>query len=93
MEQMKVAGWSAEGLSVVSAAAALYRVDIGYGEMGYEENHPLGHWVGMAESAEQAEALAMDAIWDRRLDVVCSPRIQVRRVDQDEEVCEGLEGG
>lgn len=92
MEPCKVAGWRAKGIAVVSADAKLYRVEIGYGEMGYDENFPLGEWVGMADSAEHAEEIAMDAIWDGRLDVVCSPRIKISEVRDGEDVYEGVQG-
>jgi hypothetical protein len=93
MERGKVAAWRAEGLSLVSAEALLYRVDIGYGEIGSGENFPLGQWEGRAESAAHAEELAMDAIWDARLDVVCGPRIKVKQINDSAEVSEGMDGG
>ena len=84
MAETHMVRWRAEGKALVVGEPSLYRVDIGYGEMGEPENHPLGHWIGMAASERDAEEQAMDAVWDGRLDVVCSPRIHVRKLEGEE---------
>lgn len=59
----------------------VYEVEIGYGEIGEDENFPLGKWTGYALSKIDAEKQAMGALWDDRLDVCCGPRILVRKLE------------
>lgn len=54
-----------------------YVVTIGYGELGVPENHFLGEWKGVARTDEEAHAKAMESVWDYRLDVTASPRVDV----------------
>lgn len=55
-----------------------YRVELGYGELGSDENIPLAEWSGEAESEEQAKEFAYGEHWDPRLDAGGSvPRYKV----------------
>lgn len=57
-----------------------YRVTIGYGDVGTEQNHFLGQWEGLANSDEDAQKRAHEQFWDYRLDATCVPRYEVKKL-------------
>jgi hypothetical protein len=51
-----------------------YRVRVGYQPEGTVEKHSLGEWTGSATSEEEARRLALNDLWDDRLDSAsCAP--------------------
>lgn len=55
-----------------------FEITVGFGALGTTENSPLGTWSGLADDADHGKGLALDSLWDHRLDAGdASPRFHV----------------